>query len=67
MWDVKLNPLKTIKTSDIRKVQGIWTQHRIDVENHKTGHRTRFLFSEVDYESGVKDDLFTQNALRRGL
>lgn len=65
-WDVKGNPLKTAYFRDIRRVQGIWTQHRIEVENHKTGHSTRFLFSDVDYRQGVRDGLFTQNALRRG-
>jgi len=67
MWDVNMNPLKTVHVSDIRQVQGIWTQHRIEVENHKTGHRTVFTFSDVDYQAGVSDELFTQNALRRGL
>ncbi len=66
-WDIKGKPLKTSYFRDIRKVQGIWTQHRIEVENHKTGHRTLFLFRDVDYEQGVSDDLFTKNALRRGL
>jgi len=66
-WDTKGHPLKTAYFRDIRRVQGIWTQHRIEVENHKTGHRTLFLFSDVDYERGVPDALFTQNALRRGL
>ena len=66
-WDPRGNPLKTARFSDIRQVQGIWTQHRIEVENLKTGHRTLFLFSDVDYEQGVNDELFTQNALRRGL
>lgn len=66
-WDIRGNPLKTVHTRDIRKVDGIWTAHRIEVENQKTGHRTLFTFSEVDYEKGVHDDLFTERALRRGL
>ena len=66
-WDIKGKLLKTSYFRDIRKVQGIWTQHRIEVENHKTGHRTLFLFRDVDYAQGVNDDLFTKNALRRGL
>ena len=66
-WDVKGAPLKTSHFRDIRQVQGIWTQHRIEVENHKTGHSTLFVFADVDYRQEVGDDLFTQNALRRGL
>jgi len=66
-WDVHGNALKTIYTRDIRQVQNIWTAHTIEVTNHKTGHKTRFVFSDVDYSSGVKDNIFTQRALRRGL
>ncbi len=66
-WDTRGKLLKTTRTGDIRQVQGIWTQHRIEVENHKTGHRTVFTFSEVDYAQGVGDGVFTQKAIRRGL
>ena len=65
-WDVRGNPLKTTYFREIQKVQGIWTAHRLEVKNHKTGHKTIFTFSEVDYQQGVRDDLFTERALRRG-
>ena len=48
-------------------VQGILTAHTIEVENHKTGHHTRFTFSDVNYQDSVNDRVFTQNALKRGL
>jgi len=66
-WDTRGKPLKTSYFRDIRQVQGVWTQHRVDVENHKTGHTTVFLFSDVDYRGTVGDQLFSQDALRRGL
>ena len=66
-WDLQNKPLKTTYFRDISKVQGIWTAHKIEVENHKTGHNTIFTFSDVDYNEGVKDRVFTQNALKRGL
>ncbi len=66
-WDVRGNALKTIYTRDIRQVQNIWTAHIIEVNNHKTKHSTRFNFSDIDYAKGVKDKIFTQQALRRGL
>ncbi len=67
MWDLQGNPLKTVSFRDIRRIQGIWTQHELEVVNHKTGHRTRFVFSDVDYRDGVDDSVFSQNALKRGL
>jgi len=67
LWDLQNKPLKTIYFKEISKVQGIWTAHKIEVENHKTGHHTTFTFSNVDYEKGVNDAVFTQGSLRRGL
>ncbi len=60
-------PLKTIYTKEIKQVQGIWTAHLLEVKNHKTRHTTQFIFSDIDYQKEISDDLFTERALRRGL
>ena len=66
-FDIRQNPLKTTYVKDIKQVQGIWTPHKMTVENHKTGHKTVFTFSNIDYKSKVRDDLFTERALKRGI
>lgn len=66
MWDTSGNPLKTILTMDIREVDGIWTTHKLEASNHKTGHFSRFTISDVDYEKEVGPDMFEQRILRRG-
>jgi len=66
-WDVNLNPLKDFFISDIRKVDGYWTRHQLTIINHKSGHKTQFTFSEVDYITPVKDSLFSRQALTRGV
>jgi len=66
-WDIGGNPLKTIQFNDVREVDGIWTAHELVANNHKTGHSTVLKMSDIDYESGVDDDLFTERALKRGL
>lgn len=66
-WDIKGKPLKTLVASDIRQVDGIWTRHRLMIENLKTGHKTIFTFSEVDYRSNVKESVFTKRTLSKGL
>ena len=65
-WDIKGKPLKTLTISDIRKVDGILTRHKLVIDNHKTGHHTEFLFSEVDYKSPVKESLFSKRAMKKG-
>ncbi|MBM3262225.1 MAG: outer membrane lipoprotein-sorting protein [candidate division Zixibacteria bacterium] len=64
-YDAKGVKLKTLLGKDIREVQGIWTMHRMEMENHKTNHKTVFIFSNIDYKAVVKDDEFTEQALRR--
>ena len=66
-FDLKGNELKTVSTSDVRMVDGIWTRHNFHVQNHKTGHQTIFIVSDVDYTSPVPDRIFTKQGLRRGL
>ncbi|GAA3927709.1 outer membrane lipoprotein-sorting protein [Litoribacillus peritrichatus] len=65
-WDTKGRLLKTLVAEDIRKVDGILTRHKLAIDNHKTGHRTEFTFSDVDYKKRVKDGLFSQRAMKRG-
>ncbi|NOQ81374.1 MAG: outer membrane lipoprotein-sorting protein [Methylophaga sp.] len=67
MWDVKGKPLKTLHISDIRQIDNLWTVHVMEVENHKTGHNTKFTFSDVSYDKGVNDSMFTKNSIKRGL
>ncbi|MCP5208425.1 MAG: outer membrane lipoprotein-sorting protein [Hahellaceae bacterium] len=66
-WDTKGNPLKSFSAEDIRQVDGIWTRHKVTIKNHKTGHQTFFDVSDVDYKTPVKDNLFTQRTMQRGL
>jgi|GEM_PF-46358 len=65
-WDLKNKPLKTLVMTDIRDVGNIITRHILTINNHKTGHKTVFKFSNVDYNQEVKDSLFTKRALKQG-
>ncbi|MEH6627798.1 MAG: outer membrane lipoprotein-sorting protein [Motiliproteus sp.] len=66
-WDINQNHLKTLEVSDIRQVDGIWTRHRLAISNHKTGHATEFVFSEVDYDKSLDEKIFSRQALTRGV
>lgn len=65
-WDTSQNLLKTLTLSDVKEVNGIWTRHALQVENHKTGHRTHWRITEVNYTAEISDQLFSRNALKRG-
>jgi hypothetical protein len=62
-WGLRDRPLKTIRVSDLREVDGVWTPHRIEAERKDDGHRTVLEFSDVDYETELDDLLFSKRAL----
>lgn len=64
-WDPKGEKLKSLKAEDIRQVNGIWTRHKLTIQNHKTGHQTIFTVEEADYQSPIKDSLFTTSTMSR--
>ena len=66
-YDLNGNHVRTIRLERIEEIDGIDTAMQIFVQNHITGHSTRMTFSDVDYEAGVADSLFSQTRLRRGL
>ena len=66
-WDRSGNHLKTLHNQRIAEIDGIWTVLELYVENHKTGHKTRLTFSNNDYATEVKDGMFEQGRLIRGL
>lgn len=66
-WDQSGNHLKTIDNRELELIDSVWTPRRIEAANHKTGHRTVLIVSEIDFGAPVRDQLFTQQQLARGL
>jgi uncharacterized protein len=66
-WDRTGHALKTVRNREIVQIDGIWTAARIEVENHKTGHRTLIEFTESKFNALLADALFTQQQMERGI
>lgn len=66
-WDRNGNHLKTINNKNIEDIDGIWTVGEIHVVNHKTDHKSKLTFTNIDYEKDVSDDMFEQRILKRGI
>ncbi len=66
-WDTNDNKLKTITLEDQTEIQGIWTAMRVVAVNHKTGHRTELIYSDVVYDVEIEDRELSPSALRRML
>ncbi|WP_051264035.1 outer membrane lipoprotein-sorting protein [Teredinibacter turnerae] len=66
-WDINGNKLKTINILDIKKINNIYTSLEMSVNNHKTGHKTYFLFKDVDYQKSVPNRVFDKHTFMRSL
>lgn len=66
-FDLKLKPLKTVTVSGLQQIDGIWTPARIEAQNHRTGHNTLFVYTDIEHSVDLPDSLFRAQELVRGL
>lgn len=66
-FDKKLKFLKELTLSDIEQIDGIWTAQTMTMENEQKNHKTVFKFSNITYNNGLEDDIFSQRRLTKGI
>ncbi len=65
-YDRKDSLLKTLKVSDYRQyLNKFWRGHESLMVNHQTGKSTIFRVEKIDFKTGLGDNDFTQNSLKR--
>ncbi|WP_218048855.1 outer membrane lipoprotein-sorting protein [Curvivirga aplysinae] len=65
-YDRKKTLLKTLVYSDFKQYLGKhWRAHKMDMENHQTGKKTHLVFTEFEFQTGLKDGDFNKNSLKR--
>ncbi len=62
----KLGLMKTLHFEDIMKIDGIWTAQKLIMDNISNKHKTIIEFSDIQYNLGIKDDMFTVQTIKRG-
>ena len=64
----KLNKLHRVLTvSDVKKVQGFWTIHKMEMKNVQTEHSTLIVVKNPQYNIKIDKALFTVAKLEKGL
>jgi hypothetical protein len=58
-------PVRQLQYGDIRKVQGIWTAHKLDMYDVGRRSRTILTTEKLEYNAPLSDDQFTLQSLRR--
>ncbi len=67
MYDKSDRLQKVLVLKDIRKLGAIPTPFHMEMANVQEGSRTVVDFTEIKYDTGIDEGVFTQRALERGL
>jgi hypothetical protein len=62
----KTGLMKILTIKDIRPIDGIWTAHEFFMDNLRKKHQTQLIISNIVYDQGLNDNLFTVSAIERG-
>jgi len=65
-YDLKGRLLKQGRFSRIQTIKGIATPTLIEMENLTNGRKTILELSNIRYDTGLSEDLFTQRQMMRG-
>jgi hypothetical protein len=64
-YDLSGRPYKLFTADEIETVKGFPTVVKRTMKNLQSGHRTEVVFTEVDYNIGLPEALFSERFLRR--
>ena len=64
-YDSRGDRVKTLKASGIERMDGYWVAQRFEMVSWKSGHRTVLELDELNFDTGLPDDFFTQRTLKR--
>jgi len=66
-YDKKLKFLKELTVNDIEQIDGIWTVKTMTMVNERKKHTTIFTLSNIKYNTGLDDEIFSQRRLKKGI
>lgn len=58
-------PIKRYTVLQIENIQNIWTETKVAMEDLISGHKTTLETTNIQYNTGISDSIFTQQALER--
>jgi outer membrane lipoprotein-sorting protein len=64
-YDKANNLWKISKRSRIEKVSRYWVSKELEVHELKEDHRTKSILEQVEFDTGLKDEMFTQRYMKR--
>lgn len=65
MYDARGERQRVLKAGNLEKVSGIWIARRVEMSTPTEGTKTVLTLEEIRFNSGLKEDQFTQQALEK--
>lgn len=65
MYDKTGQRLRVLKASELVKISNIWVAKHIEMSSPTEATRTVLMVDEIKFNTGLKEDLFTQQALEK--
>lgn len=59
--------LKTLTVDDYEKIQGFWTILHAEMKNDQKDHKTVMEYKDIEINTEIRDDYFTERMMTRGL
>jgi outer membrane lipoprotein-sorting protein len=65
MYDKQGQKQRIMKAGNLEKISGIWVARRVEMSTPAEGTKTILTLEDVRFNTGLKEDTFTQQALER--
>jgi len=65
MYDKNGQRLRVLKATDLVKISGVWVAKRVEMSSPAEGTKTVLVIDEIKFNTGLKEDQFTQQALEK--
>ncbi len=65
MYDQRSQKVRLLHATGLEKVSGIWIAKRLEMSSPVEGTKTVLIVEEVRFNTGLKEELFTQQALEK--
>ena len=65
MYDKQGQRQRIYKATSLEKISGIWVARQVEMSSPPDGTKTILMVDEVRFNTGLKEDMFTQQALEK--
>ncbi len=66
-WDEDGDYLKTLHIRKYANIKGYWMFEQVEMDNAQSNHKTIMKLSHIKINSGIRNNMFTERMMKRGL